>query len=395
MSQASPDPSASLQPPQAEKSAKAMRKEALLAWFIALLFVLALAVLAQLVGLIAANLYVLVAAVFIGLAALILRHQGLDPERFGLHTQKLTKNILWGLLFTAFTLPPFLIGQNLWETQLNKRRLVLSAENYAHWPVEIEGQPARWGSEPGAWIWSERGVLYLGMRATSTHQNKLILSAKTPFIPVQPGGVMLKRMSPSGDFTGGPLAPSTHWELVPKPHHRPVTAYIQPVYAKQAAPLELTISSKPVSAKTQPWTIYTGQSATPQVEDAAGLKFKRGYLWILLWVLTQLFFIALPEEYFYRGYLQTRLSEADKLQRDGQEPAWLGFTPAIFWTSVLFGLGHLLVPVGGALFVSRFSVFFPSLLFGWLRRRTQSIVAPMVYHACCNLMVLLAGTHYY
>ena len=41
------------------------------------------------------------------------------------------------------------------------------------------------------------------------------------------------------------------------------------------------------------------------------------------------------------------------------------------------------------------SVFFPSLLFGWLRERTGTIVTPMVYHAGCNLMVLFVGTHYY
>jgi membrane protease YdiL (CAAX protease family) len=30
-------------------------------------------------------------------------------------------------------------------------------------------------------------------------------------------------------------------------------------------------------------------------------------------------------------------------------------------------------------------VFFPALLFGWLRARTGGIGAPVVFHALCNL----------
>lgn len=370
---------------------RAILIEALVMWTIAFFAVLILAIVALGVGVVAANLYALVAAVFIGLPYWLLRRRALDPEDFGLSTQRLVRNVAIGLGMTLLTLPPFIAGQHLWETQVQGHKLVLSADNYAHWPIELEGQPQAWGQQAGAWVWSSRGSLYLGMRATKAHQNKLILEAPTPFIPLQQGSVLARRLDERGSPVQGPLKADTRWELIPKVHHRPVTVIIQPVFAQQPAPKTLKIKAAPAHKGAKPWTIYQGQGKLPL--DAQALELGRGHLWILLWILTQLFFIALPEEYFYRGYLQTRLKQA--LAARDTKP-WMGRpATAIVLTSLLFGLGHLLVPVAGSLWLSRMSVFFPSLLFGWLRERTGTIVAPMVYHAGCNLMVLFVGTHYY
>jgi membrane protease YdiL (CAAX protease family) len=38
--------------------------------------------------------------------------------------------------------------------------------------------------------------------------------------------------------------------------------------------------------------------------------------------------------------------------------------------------------------ITRLAVFFPALLFGWLRARTGGIGASVVFHALCNLYVL-------
>ena len=377
-------------PPQDEgiRPREAARQGVLL-WAVALLAVIALALLASQVGVVAANLYALVACVFVGLPYAVWRRRGEDPADFGMTARRWRSGLGWGLAFTALTLPPFAVGLHVWETQVLKHRLVLSTQSYAHWPLELEGQPARWGESPGAWVWSHRGVLYLGMRAAPGHQNKLVVEGSSPFIPVHHGGVQLKRLTSKGEFLGGPLEPSTTWELIPKAHHRPVMVMIQPVFARAAAPDALTIRQSPEVAGSRPWPVHQGADAALAPGDEA-MRLTRGYLWIVLWSVTQLFFIALPEECFYRGFVQTRLEQA----RPGAR-AWLGVSPAIVATSVLFGLGHWLVPVGGALLVARMSVFFPSLLFGWLRRRTGSIVAPTIYHACCNMMVLLLSTHYY
>jgi membrane protease YdiL (CAAX protease family) len=94
----------------------------------------------------------------------------------------------------------------------------------------------------------------------------------------------------------------------------------------------------------------------------------------------QLLVIALPEEAFFRGYLQTAL--------DGVwPPRWrlLGAAvgPSLLVTSVIFAVGHLLTEPNP----SRLAVFFPSLLFGWMRARTGGIGASVLFHAACNLFV--------
>jgi len=104
--------------------------------------------------------------------------------------------------------------------------------------------------------------------------------------------------------------------------------------------------------------------------------------------LGQLLVIALPEEAFYRGYLQT------SLERD------LGKTISIFgtqvgWglvlTSAIFAVGHLFTELNPA----RLAVFFPSLVFGFLRARTGGIGASILFHAMCNLFSAYLAHSYF
>ncbi len=104
-------------------------------------------------------------------------------------------------------------------------------------------------------------------------------------------------------------------------------------------------------------------------------------------LLGQLVIIALPEEAFYRGYLQSRLDDA-------WPPRWrvAGATvgPGLLAASAIFALGHLATihsPV-------RLAVFFPSLLFGWLRARTGGVGASIAYHALCNVFSEALGRGY-
>lgn len=104
-------------------------------------------------------------------------------------------------------------------------------------------------------------------------------------------------------------------------------------------------------------------------------------------MLGQLLGIAFPEEAFYRGYLQTALDKAWPPERR-IFGAKLG--PGILVTSVLFAAGHYLTePMPG-----RLAVFFPSLVFGYLRARTGGIGAGMAFHAMCNLFATFLGRSY-
>jgi hypothetical protein len=104
-------------------------------------------------------------------------------------------------------------------------------------------------------------------------------------------------------------------------------------------------------------------------------------------VLGQWLVIALPEEAFYRGYLQTRLEEVwtPRLRVFG---TLVG--PGLLVTSVVFALGH----VATEFHPNRLSVFFPSLLFGWMRTRRRGIGAPAAFHALCNLFASYLARSY-
>jgi membrane protease YdiL (CAAX protease family) len=97
--------------------------------------------------------------------------------------------------------------------------------------------------------------------------------------------------------------------------------------------------------------------------------------------------IALPEEAFFRGYLQTSLDRA-------WPPRWriLGadLGPGWLLASLIFAVGHFLTIRHPA----RLAVFFPALVFGWLRQRTKGIGASVVFHAACNLFSAALGRGY-
>jgi len=96
--------------------------------------------------------------------------------------------------------------------------------------------------------------------------------------------------------------------------------------------------------------------------------------------LAQLVVVALPEEAFFRGYLQTRLRDVFPHKRRllGAELS-LG---ALVVSAALFALIHFLVEENPA----RLAVFFPGLLFGWLRARRGGIGAGLALHAFSNLL---------
>lgn len=105
-------------------------------------------------------------------------------------------------------------------------------------------------------------------------------------------------------------------------------------------------------------------------------------------VLVQLLVVALPEEMFYRGFVQTAWARSAPERGVTVLGARLG--AGFVRTQVLFALGHLVV-----LQPWRLGTFFPGLLFGWLRERTGSVAAPVVLHALSNLFIATLEASFY
>ncbi|MES1189244.1 MAG: myxosortase MrtC [Myxococcales bacterium] len=104
--------------------------------------------------------------------------------------------------------------------------------------------------------------------------------------------------------------------------------------------------------------------------------------------LGQLLVIALPEEAFYRGYLQTSLERElpANISVLGTRVGW-----GIVLASAIFAVGHLFTELNPA----RLAVFFPSLVFGFLRARSKGIGASVAFHAMCNLFSAYLAHSYF
>lgn len=82
--------------------------------------------------------------------------------------------------------------------------------------------------------------------------------------------------------------------------------------------------------------------------------------------------VAFSEEFFYRGYMTLRFEER-----------WGPVRSAVA-AAALFAIGHLLTPAPW-----RLAVFFPALLFAFLRNRTRTIVGASLCHFLSNVWLLL------
>lgn len=104
-------------------------------------------------------------------------------------------------------------------------------------------------------------------------------------------------------------------------------------------------------------------------------------------VAYHLFFVAIPEEFFYRGYFQTRLNEVfpRRFILFG-----IPFGHGIWIAALFFAFGHSLVHFQWW----HFATFFPGLVFGLLREKTGSVITGALFHAICNIGVLLLDTAY-
>jgi membrane protease YdiL (CAAX protease family) len=113
---------------------------------------------------------------------------------------------------------------------------------------------------------------------------------------------------------------------------------------------------------------------------APGRSFANHLTTDLLWsFISQLLVVGLPEEALFRGYFQTRIADCTpaRIRIFG-----VAISPlALALQAVLFALIHFAVDLQ----VARLAVFFPALLFGWLRAWRGGIGAAIAFHAICNL----------
>jgi membrane protease YdiL (CAAX protease family) len=120
----------------------------------------------------------------------------------------------------------------------------------------------------------------------------------------------------------------------------------------------------------------------PYVAAAHPLRFRLGPdPWELAGRIGGNAAVAFAEEFFYRGYMTLRLEERWPPRRRVLG-APLGGAAVI--AAALFAAGHLLEPAPW-----RLAVFFPALVFAWLRARTGTVVGAAICHFLFNVWLLL------
>lgn len=94
-------------------------------------------------------------------------------------------------------------------------------------------------------------------------------------------------------------------------------------------------------------------------------------------------YFALPEEFLFRGYIQKRLGRVmPKILRFAR----IELPVAGVMAAALFAAAHVAYEASWY----RILVFFPALVFAWLRYRTGSVLAPVLFHGTCNLVAYSA-----
>ena len=106
----------------------------------------------------------------------------------------------------------------------------------------------------------------------------------------------------------------------------------------------------------------------------------------LLWLMYQFLYVAVAEETFFRGYLQTNIRRllTDAVQRNSAFSALV----VIIISAAVFAVFHSVL--GGDLIAML--TFLPGLILGWLFFRTGSLLAPILFHGLANATYGLIGT---
>jgi len=132
--------------------------------------------------------------------------------------------------------------------------------------------------------------------------------------------------------------------------------------------LSIALVLIPFSALLTVWRWITGHESVVALERLT-----------VSTILYHLLYQAVPEELFFRGYLQKRLALW------AQARGLTGFGLPICLTALLFAVAHLIVSPSWM----RVAVFFPGLVMGWLRERTGGLFAPTGFHWLANLVAVV------
>jgi len=96
------------------------------------------------------------------------------------------------------------------------------------------------------------------------------------------------------------------------------------------------------------------------------------------WLFYQFMYVAIAEEVFFRGYVQSNILRLTNPSKNGQRRLWKWLS--IVLTAACFAVAHIIIQ-GKVILVL---TFLPGLILGWLFIRTRSLLAPILFHGLAN-----------
>ena len=305
----------------------------------------------------------LVALSFIYLPTEWLSRRGEDLHQFGIGNGKIGPALKQTFRVSIFILPLYLVGFHWWNgsqhTNLNQR-------SFLRWSEELRESP-----------FSKQ--LQMGEIQVYTQLNRV--SWRWRLKPHEKNIHFKWTLPTSSKIKWVGRSRGIHISSDEDSQDKQKTINIKGLNSGFLSALTDTIQFS-LDAKIDHQSIDSQRVRTGALRSAQDLPFQahRSIWWIFYLALVQFFLVALPEEVFYRGYLQTRFDRLIGRDRSvfGVDFNW----ESTLLCSGLFALAHLMTIPHPA----RLAVFFPSLLFGWLRARTDSVLACTMYHAACNVL---------
>lgn len=345
------------------------------------------------------------AVVLLAAPTLALRGTGLAVDDLGVQLTPWPRTAILAGLTMLIVFPLFTMGFVWFQGQAVGRTGHLSLDGAARWPDSVEGAPVHPCPRPGApvQVWVEARGLWIVGPVGHTLDASVTLPGTLPgTIPGSgPGAPRAVRCRAGGrptvshplplsarfrltGLTGGPAAaPSGAAAPTPTPAgnepapwrwQAPSAAGLWfPLGAAHRLRLHVRLDGRETGFVT---------GARQDTQPPGPFSARRSWWWVLSFLIVHLGLVALPEEWFFRGYLQARLDA-----RLGTPWSLLG--ARVGWGFILaagaFALLHPILVPG----FYRLAVFFPGLLFGWLRARGGNIGAAVLVHAGANLLQAL------
>ena len=278
-------------------------------------------------------LLVIAAATFLYLPLEVIARRGDDQAEYGIHRRGIVRATLIALGLCVIIFPPYTLGFHYWQTDVVGQHLASDEARFDRWPMAVRGVPARRNPAPGeVHVFHENQRFWLNWKLSTESKFEVVAISDKPLTALKGGweintrGASLTSVAPRGRATLATESSAVKFEI------------------------------KMDNTKVDLDRIRVGAAFTSA--DSNPVSFHRGYWWLFELVLIQLLLIALPEEVFFRGYLQSTI---DKLVGSDRKVFGVDFNvKSTFLVSALFAIGHFITIPNPA----RLAVFFPSIVFG-------------------------------